>query len=354
MGEALAEAIAQLALSLQDNERSAKIPFLSEMDADKYLQFKAHVNNQRQIYNWQDNKTKQNIVKHLSGQAALLAAHLTVQVNNQAITADAFIQSLDRIFIPMEQSPLAIAEIRSAKQKIDESIPLWHARCQSLYSRAFPDHAADDKNRIYSFVHGIQNKHIQEGILVREPATYMQALQFANTVTASLVHSGRITSESEEGSIQAMQARAGQRAGPMKCHLCAKMGHAWRSCELMSKCLTMLRQDRLRRQPQRQSRPPRPAGSNWGTRNTFHRFNPPRRTPFQGNRPRKVIAAVDEAGEGQNKTDEASAISQLEPHDHQEQDCNEDEDFSDFISALGNADIDDFLGLLPQSRESNK
>ena len=86
----------------------------------------------------------------------------------------------------------------------------------------------------------------------------------------------------------------------------------------------------------------------------FNRVNQPRRTPFQGNRPRKVIAAVDEAEDDQHKTNEAPAISQLESQDQQEHDFNEDEDFSDFISALGNADIDDFLGLIPQSRESNK
>ena len=59
----LAEAIGQLANSLADNERSAKIPFLSEIDSEKYQHFMAHVRNQRAIYNWPDRKTKQTLIQ---------------------------------------------------------------------------------------------------------------------------------------------------------------------------------------------------------------------------------------------------------------------------------------------------
>lgn len=342
----LADAIGRLANSLADNERSGKIPFLSDLDAEKYQHFITHIKNQQTMYEWPALKTKQNIVKHLSGQAAALAAHLTIQVNDQAITAEAFIQNLDRIFIPMEQSPLAIAESRNARQKPEEPIALWHARCHTLYTRAFPDHAQNDKNRIFSFIHGIQNKHIQEGILVREPATYQDALQFANTVTASMVHSGRLTSPQEEGTIQALRGRP-PRGGTanFKCHICAKPGHPWRDCIQLKKALTMMRRARERRQQNPQSRPPQPAGSNQGTRNMYQRTSRFSRPPFQGNKPRKVIASVEEEQTDFKENEEEETIAEIPNGANADQSEEEDDDLSDFINALGDEELDDFLGL---------
>ena len=339
-------------IKMSDQGKS-KLPTLDSLDAEKYLNFKSNAETQRQIFEWTDTQAKAQVLRAVTGPAAPLVRDLAPLVSATACPWADFMTRMDQIFVPLENSTLAIQQQRNAKQQENEAMSVWHARCKSLYVRAFPHAREDDKNLIYSFVNGLNTRKIREGILQQNPVTYTEALQKANIIYAAVVHSNP---NAHDSGIHAMSTP--QRAKPRfsytsatggagysntgnQCYLCGKPGHQWRNCQMMLKCIRLMKSAKAAQQKSLSFK------TRTGPQNTVNRRYP----EVQRNNPRRIAALGEE--EEKELVDHPEGESVEDEHETTDEFLSEDhklfvESNKEFLATIGDLDIDEaeyFLGM---------
>ena len=260
----LSAAFANLTQHMGDQGKS-KLPTLDTLDAEKYINFRTSAETQKAIFQWSSKQAKTQVLRAISGPAAPLVKELAETVRDESVTWEDFVKRLDQIFVPLENSTLAIQQQRAAKQGERESVSVWHARCKAVYLRAFPGAKDDDRHLIYTFVSGLNHRRLREGILQQNPQEYSRALVVANTIYAALVqshphsqeagaHAIRNEEDSEEdidpsGGINMMQKPNNRpyvnkgRGNQMSrgCFVCGRTDHNWRQCPYYEKIRRLMR-----------------------------------------------------------------------------------------------------------------
>ena len=269
----LAKAFANITQQMGEQGR-AKLTILDSLDTEKYINFRTSAETQRAIFNWSDQQSKTQVLRAIAGPAAPLVKELAETARDEAVTWADFLQRMDRIFVPLENSTLAIQQQRNARQGEREQVSVWHARCKAIYLRAFPGAMDNDKNLIYSFTSGLNHRKLREGILQQNPLDYSRALVVANTIYAAIVQSHQATSEGgvhavkpEETETSDEEEEEENKVAPMfnpgrrtvnaprrewnskgsnynrdkGCFVCKRIDHAWRRCPYYEKILRLMK-----------------------------------------------------------------------------------------------------------------
>ena len=297
--QAMLAALQALNLNQQPAEQKSRIPQFSSTDANKFQNHLEQFMTMSVSRRWTDQQKKSNMMDSFTGEAAGLVSQLAPMIVNPACTYAHLQTMLLTIFVPDAGSSLSRDEWADSRQKTDESISVWHSRCQMLFRRAFPTMNINEPLAREHFSKFLLNKSYHGFIMGKDPQTYAQCLTFANQ--AHSVHRTMARAGADTG-INAMQPQQRKRApndrsnrppyhqngGPAKphnpydkkqrsstCSWCDKPGH------YMSKCpeFKQLR-DKMRtlgdRNPNRNAR---------------------QQGRFRGNEPKRV-AAMKAAQEG--------------------------------------------------------
>ena len=103
------------------------------------------------------------------------------------VAINVFLDNLESRFLTPAASDMARVDFKTACQKPQETVLIWHARLREHFIRAYPavNNVEQDRSLIDQFVMGITDPEVQQYVWDRREATYGAALDSATNRTAS-------------------------------------------------------------------------------------------------------------------------------------------------------------------------
>ena len=208
------------------------------------------------IAGWNDDRKRQELFANMSGAAARAVADIGA---GRGTYADVVARYEGRFMTPAA-SELSRGEFYAARQMADESILEWHARCRSLYLRAYPGSSAagtgaEGIQLRERFARGLESDTIREYVWDQRPTNYANMLTSAQNKLATLTMmatakneaKGADKKEGEDGvhAVKKPKAKPANRfmGGNYQCFLCESKDHIVRSCPLLDKAKAALTQE---------------------------------------------------------------------------------------------------------------
>ena len=106
---------------------------------------------------------------------------MTVRINDCPL--EEALRRYEAKFIPASESQMSRCTFDTLKQRQGEDVLSYHGRCRLAYMRAYPE-ADDDTPLIRRFYLGLTNERIRRLVATRNPATFQDALEVAQTGSA--------------------------------------------------------------------------------------------------------------------------------------------------------------------------
>ena len=161
-----------------------KLPEFSAVDHEEFEQFRRKAQIAYSHNSWRDQSAKCHVASKLTGRAAVKTQHVLIGSDPAAAdpqpdakTFRAFLDELELCFIHPEESALAKAYFKKAKQNLGESPIDWHQRCRKLFRRAYKKLAWNTaQDLIDQFICGLADEHLAVFISDKQPETYDQCL----------------------------------------------------------------------------------------------------------------------------------------------------------------------------------
>ena len=161
-----------------------KLPEFSAVDHEEFENFRRKSQIAYSHNNWRDQSAKCHVASKLSGRAAVKTQHVMIgsdpaapDPQADAKTFRAYLDELELCFIHPEESALAKAYFKKAKQNLGESPIDWHQRCRKLFRRGYKKLAWNTaQDLIDQFVCGLADEALAVFISDKQPETYDQCL----------------------------------------------------------------------------------------------------------------------------------------------------------------------------------
>ena len=161
-----------------------KLPEFSAVDHEEFEDFRRKAQIAYSHNGWRDQSAKCHVAAKLTGRASVKTQHVMIgsdpaaaDPQEDAKTFKAYLDELELCFIHPEESALAKAYFKKAKQNLGESSIDWHQRCRKLFRRAYKKLAWNTaQDLIDQFICGLADEHIAVFISDRQPETYTQCL----------------------------------------------------------------------------------------------------------------------------------------------------------------------------------
>ena len=161
-----------------------KLPEFSSVDHEEFENFRRKSQIAYAHNNWRDQSAKCHVASKLCGRAAIKTQHVLIgsdpaapDPQDDAKTFKAFLDELELCFIHPEESALAKAYFKNAKQELGESPIDWHLRCRKLFRRGYKKVAWNTaQDLIDQFIYGLADEHLAVFISDRQPETYDRCL----------------------------------------------------------------------------------------------------------------------------------------------------------------------------------
>ena len=206
------------------------------------------------IAGWDDLRQRQELFANMGGAAARAVSDIQVGGSR---TYNAVVTQYEARFVTPAASELSRGEFHVARQMTDESILEWHARCRSLYLRAYPGSspsgAGNDGIQLRErFARGLESNVIREYVWDQRPANYSEMLTSAQNKLATITmmaaakdEAKGANKEEEDETVHAIRRPRAKSAGRfssagMQCFLCDEKNHVVRSCPLLDKAKASL------------------------------------------------------------------------------------------------------------------
>ena len=275
----LSSQLNSLHISLEQQERRQTqgqsrqgMPLRDFQLGDDIIDYLDHANNVKMCNLWTDERAKHGVNAALKGDAARIAQDIRADSRNNDNVAEPFERFCKRLrerFLPKAEASLAIAEFTHARQGPMELTHVWHARVRSLYFRAYLREHLDSSNYVFAdhqdellkttFIEGLRNSALHEGVCRRDPATFQDALTAAMAEVAVMkrkrngprgqhYQAGGFRSQGNAGNgggngnrnfgqVDSMQNQGGPSnrsrngaGGERKCYTCNSTQHLERNC----------------------------------------------------------------------------------------------------------------------------
>lgn len=259
-----------------------KITALETTDALAWIEFRTMFLTALPLMNWNLDQQKQNLRFYCQKEAGQAVGNVDLRLNDPAFTIENLLDAYEARFLSTSATAAAIQEYFDAHQKADQSITAWHSHLHHLHRRAYPNVAANDRNRdpilMNKFKAGLSDPQVRTAAHASFAPTYDDLLTMVQEAMSSIKMSQRFPG----GSINAIgSGPSGESSGPTiaavgqpgpsretKCHACEQLGHYWRDCTTTKRVQRLLAS--LRKS--------RPSSTYGGPRRT------PARTPFKANK----------------------------------------------------------------------
>lgn len=260
-----------------------RLSYFTGTNPEEWINWRVSVESARRGNQWNFWQTLMAVRGHLTESAMAVARNLPLPEREDEATTEedynAYMNELERKFIPEGATALAHTRFEQARQEAKEGLLQWYTRVQWYYQQAFPDvhqpNAEDERRMVRRFTKGMRSQAIMVQLLRANPATMAAALTVAQNESSvmnslseelgnkaagellrvkvepmeigSMTTAGKMTSSTSssgdagnkvnalggqgrgQGLTHGSKGRNPSR-GPNRCHICQKEGHFKLQC----------------------------------------------------------------------------------------------------------------------------
>lgn len=268
-----------------DGGGAQRTPVFSSGNGDEWMDWRETFEATANARGWNEDRRKVCIASAIQGFARRCVSHintgaiaeraaipaapgfagLPAQAARPALTSAQILDAYGEKFVTSAHTVYARTMFKTANQKQDESLVVWHTRITNLYRRTAAHVDTESTvELIERFTEGLSNVNLQQKVMEAQPTTMAEALKAAVDHAAVL----SVLKKRTEGqhrrqppSLMSMDSPSNF-SGSIRCYNCSGIGHISRNCP----------------QPRRaasagHSRPPF-RGSNYGNRGGGNRPQP--------------------------------------------------------------------------------
>ena len=240
----------------------AKLDTFTSSSSHEWLMAKKHFQSVAAARGWDVQNCKLQLRAMFKGEAMMMVADIDFRDGNgtlardNAYTMEQVLAAIDEQFLTGRGTAAAHNELENLEQRDTENIQSYAARCIQTHTRALPDHANRQGDRILinRFLKGLKNKVIRQALMFtgNEHATLNLAVQAA--IRADGNHEFLEMEEKRRGGIASISAPLPGPSGPPGppgppavaamagsdglCYLCNGT-HGWRDCPIGQKFLEL-------------------------------------------------------------------------------------------------------------------